>query len=290
MGLLNESKSQFQGFQIPGAAMTLSLANKMGERQIEQAKVVVNLLREQLMTQIEEEADLPDAQARETLKGIAGAVMDVVQATVQGGNLDGGAALVLRPQNVQFVAGGQVADGAALEVAFRKLVDMAKNEPEFPPVKFNADKYQGVTFHTMSVPIPENEAEARRVLGDKLDVALALGAKSFYVAFGSDSVGLIKQVIDGSRSSDVENSKPLRMSIAVSPLLAFANSMEPNPLIENLAAAVKESVGRDHVLLTARPTERGVTYRINVEDGVLKLIGQGVKLMSGQQQNFGNDF
>ena len=34
-----------------------------------------------------------------------------------------------------------MSDGAALEKTFKKLIDLAKNEPDVPDVKFNADKH-----------------------------------------------------------------------------------------------------------------------------------------------------
>ncbi|MCO6455143.1 MAG: hypothetical protein J5I93_07575 [Pirellulaceae bacterium] len=290
MALLKNLRSNFRGFELPNAAATLSLSSKMRAAEIQQTLAMLKGLREQAMEQLDQNTDIPDETTRQAIKDAYGTAMDVVEKTVADGKVDGGAAVLLGSGKVRFVAGGGVADGPALERAFRKLVDVAKNEPEFPQVNFNVDKYQQVTFHTMSVAVPENEAEARKVLGEKLDMALGVGAHSFYVAFGENSVGLVKQVIDGSASQADADAAPMKLSIALAPLLQFAKAMDENALIGALADAISNAAGRDHILVTAQPIERGVNYRLNVEDGVLKLIGQGIKLMTGAQQQFGNDF
>ncbi len=290
MALMQDTKSAFTGFQMPKSAMNMVLSSKMGQKEIEQATTMLKAVRERAMKQIEEDADLPDDKARDAVKEVLGQLMDVATATVQGGKIDGGAVLLLEAGGLKFAAGGHVADGPALEAAFRKLVDIARDEPEFPQVNFDVEKYNGITFHTMSVPVPGDEPEAQRVLGENLDVALGIGAEQFYMALGRDSLNLVKQVIDGSKSDQGKVVPPMQMTLSLAPILEFANAMEENPMIAMLTTTVKAAGGRDHIQLTAKSIDRGVTYRLNVEDGVLKLIGQAVKIVSGQQQDFGDDF
>ena len=58
------------------------------------------------------------------------------------------------------------------------MVEIAESEPDidFKGVKFNADEHTGagVQFHTLSLPIPQEEY-ARRVLGDQLDIVVGTG-------------------------------------------------------------------------------------------------------------------
>ena len=290
MKRLENTTSDFTGFQIDNAAMSLVLSSTMGPTEIEQATALLKTVRENAMKQIDEDADLPDDATRGAVKGVMGKLMDVASKTIQQGKIDGGAVVMLEAGGLQFAAGGRVADGPALNKAFRELVDIAKSEPEFPEVSFDVEKYGDISFHTMSVPVPDDEEEAQRVLGERLDFVLGIGADRFYVALGRDSLSLVKKVIDGSKSGSDKDVAPLELSVALAPILEFANTMEQNPLIGMLAKTAKQAAGRDHVKLTATPIERGVTYRLNVEDGVLKLVGQGIKIVSGQAQDFGDDF
>src|SRR5690606_24867468 len=115
---------------------------------------------------------LPDDQTKAAAKDVLNMVMDVVSETIKSGRIDGGATLMLNEGSLSAVAGGYVADSAKAEAAFRKLVTLAEKEPDFPGVKFNAATYQNVNFHTMRVPVPEKEGDARKILGENLDVAI----------------------------------------------------------------------------------------------------------------------
>ena len=98
-----------------------------------------------------------------------------------------------------------------MEGLLRKVAELAKDEPEFPGIKFNADTHANVRFHTLKLPVPADAGEdVRNLLGDELEVAIGTGDKSFYLAFGKDSVGTLKKVIDQSAADaqKVRQAKP----------------------------------------------------------------------------------
>ena len=129
----------------------------------------------------------------------------------------------------------------------------------------------------MSLPIPEEEYVSQ-VLGDQLDVVIGTADSAAYVAIGTDGLAHLKQMVDASSTSQAAKVDPLKLTIALTPILEFADSIESNPIVSGLAQSLAVSGGKDHVQIRTSTIENGVTYRFLIEEGVLRLIGQGVQM------------
>lgn len=278
-------KSEFAGFLLPDAAATFHFTTTVLKEDIEQTVLMLNKAREKALEEIDKDTDLPSDEARATAKEIVGSLMDVLRKTIEGGKLNGGAALRLAPQNINFIAGGLVADGKSVEKDLKRLVVLAKQSKENPGVEVNFDAavHGGVTLHTITVPVPAREEEARKILGEKLLTVVGTGATSVYFAFGDDSMELLKQVIDGSAASTGKTS-PMTLNVALTPILEFAASVDDDPIVAGLAAALKNGQGKDQIAISSKAIPRGVAYRFEVEEGVLQLIGQAAKLKNAQNR------
>src|SRR5262249_49005528 len=143
--------------------------------------------RKQAEKAIDEENDLPDQTSRDALKSAMNGFLDAAEATIEGGQMDGGAAAVLHPDSLTVVAGFLIKDPAKIESGLKKIAEIGAKEPDFGGVQWDAAEHAGVKFHTMSVPIPEDQEDARKMLGDKVDVAVGIGTDSVYVAIGRDN-------------------------------------------------------------------------------------------------------
>ncbi|QDU26986.1 hypothetical protein ETAA8_20700 [Anatilimnocola aggregata] len=271
-------KSKFTGFLIPNAAVTANFGGKLGPEEIEQNVTMINTAKEQLMKQVDNDPQV-EADKRDPLKQAYSDLIDVAVKTVQSGTLDGGAALVLEPANISFVAGGKVADGLALEAAFKKLVEVKKSDPEFPKATLDVATHAGVKFHTLSVPIPEGEAEMRDFFGPSADVVLGTSGESAYVAFGKNSQALIKKVMDQSASAGEKEALPLQLNIALLPILKFAQSVDDNPMLPAAISTLEKS-GNDKISLTSTATPRSSQVRFELGEGVVQTIGALVKSLA----------
>ena len=118
-----------------------------------------------------------------------GQVFDAIQSTLESGRIDAGATLNLSDKSMTLVGGAYVTEPKKLEDALKKFAKIMEKEPNFPGIKFNAAEYQGIRFHTTSIPVPKDEGISK-VLGEKLDVAVGIGPKSVYLAVGNDSLTL----------------------------------------------------------------------------------------------------
>jgi len=278
-----DAESNYAGFLLPDAAATFHFTAPLAEEDIEQTLAMIKVMRVKSLEEIDNDEDLPSDEARADAKDIVSSLIDVLKKTVEAGQLNGGGSLLLSPGEINFVAGGFIASGVQIEKDLKRLVKLAEESEDTPEfeVKFNVSEHAGVSFHTVTLPVPEAEEEARKILGNQMVVTVGTGEKSVFVGFGDKSKDLIRQVIDNSRQG-AQKALPMELTVALAPIMAFAASVEDDPIIVGLADALQNGNGKDHISITANPIELGATYRIAVEEGVLQLIGQAAKLQANQ--------
>lgn len=282
LALAGDSKSAFAGFLMPDAAVTLNMTQKLLKEDIDQYNSLLKPLRAQALKEIDNDVEVP-AELKAEAKEVLGSLIDVLQATIESGKIDAGASLFLEPKALSFASGLYVADGATLEKTVKKgAAILAKTEAEFPKVNFDAEKHAGVSFHTFTIPVPEGEGEARQLLGDQLDVVLGTGAKAFYLAFGKGSSATLKKVIDKSAADANKTVPPLQLNVALTPIAkTAAPALGDNPAGAVAVAALEKAGGKDHIRVTHKSIQRGFEFRIEVEEGVLKVIGEVAKVFTG---------
>jgi len=280
MALNAEAKSDFAGVLLPEAAVTLNMTAKLSEADIGQMTSAFATLKSQLTTQIDDDPNL-SAEQRTVAKDVLGKLLEVFEQTARAGKLDAGAALVLEPKSLNFVMGGFVADGPAFEKSLKQAFELAKNEPNVPKVQFGAGKIGNVTLHKTSIPVPATEAEAREILGEKLDVILGIGPQSVYVTAGKSAETLLKKVIEQSAASAGKSVPPVQLNVALLPILKFSASMDPNnPILPALVASLEKS-GNDRLIITSQGSSRGSQMRIEIQEGIIKMGGEAAKQFTG---------
>ena len=269
-------KSSFTGFLQPEAALSLNFSGKMAADEIETIKLTLKDLRTRASKEIDNDPNL-DAKSRGAAKEVLATLFDVLGTTLDGGKLDGGAVVLLDKKSIDFAAGGLLSDGVAIENAFKKLVDLSKNDPEFPAVKLDAGQHAGVKFHTLTAKVPDREGEARELFGDKIDIVLGTGPKSLFVAFGKQAEPLLKRIIDQSATGVDEPQPVMQLTFALLPFLKFASSVDPNPVVAEMAATLEKVAGSDKIRVRSKSIPRGESTRLEIDEGLLQLIGVGVK-------------
>ena len=278
--MMADAKSAFAGFLLSNAAATLNFSATSAKEDIEQTAALLKGVKQNALKEIDNDPNL-DATKRGAAKEVLGSMMDAFIKTVEAGKLDGGAVLMLDAKTIDFAAGGLVADGKAIEDSFKRLIELAKNEPDFPTVKLNSGSHGGITFHSVTAPIPDSEKEARDILGDKVNIVLGTGPKAVYIAFGKNAESLLKQVIDKSAQDGSISVPPMQLNVALLPILKFAASVDPNNEIVPELVKVLEKSGKDKINFTSKPIKNGSNLRIQVEEGVLQIIGAGAQKAQG---------
>ena len=274
-----ESKTNMAGFFMPEAALTGNWAGKLSETDITQAKSTIASVRQKAIAELENQG-LAEAEV-DLAKQLLGDIMDVVDKTVESGKVDGAAAVLLDSDALTLLVGGHLVEGAKLEKVLKQLADLAtKEDPEIAKlVKLDAEKHQGVNLHAISIPIPDETEDRDKVVklvGENLDVVIGISETGLYLAAGRDAMAKLKGAIDKSKAEAGKEIPPMHVSLAVTPIAKFVAEFgedEAKPVAEMIVAALEKSAGKDHVTLTSNPIERGMKVHLELEQGILKLLG-----------------
>ena len=289
-----QPRTNFAGFYQPGAAATMSVASQADpdviQEDLDQMRAMLATWQTQAEKAIDQEEGIPDDATRDAIKSALGDFLDAFQTTIEGGKMDGGAALVVHEDALTLVVGAHVKEPLKIESGFKKLADVAQKRPNFPGVQWNADSHAGANFHSLSVPLPAEkyDQKVRAMLGDKIDVAIGIGDETVYLALGRDNLNAVKEAIDASQREPGKAVPPFELSVSLGPIVKViaANAGDDNrDKVETIANMLEsDAQGRDHVRITGKLIEDGFTYRIEAEEGVLRAIGKAVTMIQQQRQ------
>jgi hypothetical protein len=276
---LEPATSLFAGFLADDAAASLSVTARMEQANTEQIVAGLSAVKAQALQHIESDSKIASDEASKKLaKEMLNEVFNAIEATFKSGRIDAGATLMLDDKTMALAVGAYVADPMALENAVKKFAELAKNEPKFPGIKFDADKHGDVRFHTASIPVPKEQGISK-VLGEKLDVAVGIGKETAYLALGTDSLGLVKKLIDKSKEETSQKLPPFQVNVSLTPIFKFAAALqEEGDSVKKMAEELAKSEGKDHVTLVVKPDKGAVTIRLEAEEGVLRLLANAGKM------------
>jgi len=277
---LTKTTSGFAGFLLPDAMLAGHWSGQMPSQKADLLVTVIEAVRKQAMRDIERQ----DKSAEEirVARELAGDVFELVADTARSGRVDGGMAVVLKSQAATLAAGTYIADGASLDRITKQIARIAEAEnPKVKElVKLDADRFEGVRFHTVSIPVPPDAEDREKVVslvGESLEVVIGIGEDSAYVAAGRDALGTLKRAIAASAKGASQKVPPIRLSLAVDLLAEFIaeyGDAKDRPGAAKLAELLGESPGKDGVNLVAHPIPRGVKYRLEAESDILTALGK----------------
>ncbi len=280
MSQMKSLPSDFAGFLVPDAAASLNLTAQIAKEDAEQITAALATIRSSALEHVEKQSKLTDEGSKALAKEMVNEVFEAIQATLESGKIDAGAALNLSDKSLALSVGAYVADPKKLEDALKKFAKLAEKEPKFPGIKFDADSHEGVSFHTTSIPVPAEE-KISKVLGEKLDVAVGIGEKSVYLALGTDSLKMTKNLIDLSKSASSKELPPFQLNVALTPIFKFAAAMadeDGKKSLNTLADELAKANGKDKVRLVVTPDKASITFRLEGEEGVLRLLANAGKM------------
>lgn len=271
---LTPMETAFSGFLPDNAILSMNVTQKVAAEEVQQVKLMLDLAQKNVVAELDNDLGLEDLQ-RDALTSMVDDLFSVVIDTLQDGAIDGAASVSANGSTVLMLGGFKVANGQKLDVAFKQLVDLAKDETEVPPIKLNVDEHKGVTFHTVSVPLPEFPAEPQKIFGPNLEIAIGLGDNGVYVGMGQNCLSAIKSAMDTSAEGKIV--PPLKMSVSLVKALQFASTVvdfppEQQGLIDKLLALQ----GNDKISITMEGIPSGQRVRLQVDEAVIKALGISV--------------
>ena len=273
--------STLSGFLAENVPFALLSSTKVKDESllaasIEQTESAIAKLREQVMAEIDKEERLAsEPEKKAEIKEIIDELFEVLAATAKEGRMDVGMT-VNGDGPLSLSAAVRVADGRKVEEAIKKFVALGKDEEDFPEVDLDVDEYEGVSFHTIAIPEPDDEDAAESladVFGDEVELTIGFGDEHIYASLGEDGVETLSELLDNSKGDAKKPKFPMDISVYLTPILKFAATMDnASPMLEMLIKSLEKS-GKDRIRVTSQVVENGSRMRIEVEEGILKLIG-----------------
>lgn len=277
--------SSMAGLQVAEAALTLHTALKFDPQSAVKLAALTTESRKNALASLKAQK-LPD-EDRELLTTVLNTLFDVGEASLKSGVVDRGAAVVVKPDALTIIAGSVISEGGKLESAMRKAMEaIAKKAPDVAKlVKLDAETVKGVKIHTAAIPIPtdaENREQLVKMVGQQMEIAAGTSETKVFFAGGRDAAKHVKAAIEkpasGSASADnVLGSFSLALG-QIAQLVADVGNDEAKPIASMLSMILAQSAGKDHINLITTTVPRGGQVRLEIEEGVIKLIGAGARM------------
>ena len=280
MAAMTDAKTNLAGFDLPGAALVSQTASNISDADLAQWKNLTKGGRDKLMKEIANQ-DLADAELA-VAKQIINDLFDVLDKTLDARKVDAGMTVMLAPDAATAALGMQIVDAAKVEKILKQVVaEVGKEDAEIVKlVKFDAETHDGVRFHTVSIPVPADDPDAAKVVkivGNPLQVVVGVGDAVIYVAGGKNPSSLLKQIIDKSKAEPNKTIPPSRMTLSGAPIAKFIAALaDDEPQVKQIATMIagslEQSVGKDRLTVTTTAIPNGARVRLELEEGILKLI------------------
>jgi hypothetical protein len=176
-----------------------------------------------------------------------------------------------------MLMGARIADGAKLDGLLRQVLQQAMQDEETlrDLIQMDADEHAGIKFHTAKLPLPDEKA--RQIFGDTVDLVVGASDDAAYFAAGRGANDRLKQAIDQSKAEAGQSVPPMQVVIAGGKIAKFVVAVADEPaaqgIAQNVAGVLAQSEGKDRLTIKTSPVTNGVKVRIEMEEGLLRLLG-----------------
>lgn len=288
MAQTKSQKTEFAGLLQPDAAATLLTAGELAESDVAQAKIALEGRKLEALRELDKQA-LGEEELK-LAKQLITDLADVVQQTLESRQLDAGMLLFLEAERLTLVAGTRVADGAKLEDLVKQVArQAAKDQPELQKaIHLDEQRHEGYRFHRFSLPAEQlaQVPNLSRFVGSSLEVIIAVGEKSAYVAAGRDASKTLKNVIDQSKAQAGKLIPPMELTVQATPIARFAAAAAEGETagqqLRKVVDLLEKPGGNDRITMTTTSVPNGAQVRVEVQQGILKLIGTLPRMMGDQ--------
>lgn len=278
-------KSGFTGLTLPGSSVDVrftSLATNDDDKKVAKQSMENSL--NQMEAQLEN-SNLPE-NITEAIQEFAEGFVEIFGKTIDEGVIDGAASASVADDVLRVVIGGRLADGHALEAELKSLVEELPKTNEVK-IEFDVGKYNGFNLHQVSIKVPSNEPRAKAMFGDSVKIMIAGGDKAALLALDSTGDATIKAAIDAIKAKpSVDVKSPVQGVIRLTGLLKYAQTLSPNPILENTINELSQYIDKDSVSVNSTILPRGMVTRLTIDEGVLRAAGSAAQTGRALQGGF----
>lgn len=282
-GFANAPPSKFAGFRNDSAAMDYSMCFDVDTTDADKIGAQLDGLIESMMTELDNDGEFEEEEM-DTIRSVAVQFMEVIEETFKEGRIDSGGQLLMGDNELNFAAGGQVADPAKVESAARELIELLRKKGADEMFDFNLDfaKHDGVKLHEIVFKVPEDEEELQDFVGSEIVLILGIGKQDVYLAAGKSPLDTLKAAMANTGTAP---EYPVVYNFRVTPMLEYSASTTGQPMLEGLVEKLKE-VGHDEISIYSKAVKNGLFTRMEMGDGPLALIGQAFEGFNGGGAEF----
>ncbi len=227
-----------------------------------------------------------DKEARDFLEGLVQEILAISRESIDKGYSD--SAIVVRTDNETLGVAAAVSpiNGAKVEQLATKLKAKVDEKAPQVQIKLNARTHSGVNLHTIELPVPEGNDGARKVFGSKVQLLLGTSPEVLYIGIGPDGYARVKAAIDGAAqgAKPVPNQLPAQFQLSVLPILDYANSISPNPVVDMVLQKLREYPEHSELRFVSKLIPRGRESQLRIEEGLLHAIGTAAQAARQQPQ------
>ena len=99
-----------------------------------------------------------------------------------------------------------------------------------------------------------------------------------------DPLAVMKKAIVDSKAGATTKVSPGVVDVSLQPILDFVSVFTPdNGDLAALLTELAKTPGKDHVHLQLKPQQNGISYRLELQEGVLKAMGLAAKQQMDKQ-------
>lgn len=269
----SKATSDFAGFRDVDGLVSAGFVAPVADSDREQLTALIGQFRAAANKRIEKLDDLKDDATRAQVKQVVGGLLDNLESAVNQDQLDGGMAIV-GDGPYDLVLGMRVGDGSKagrnLLAGIEMLRDYGVVSADEPTVLTE----QGVRIESYKLTLP---AEVGRNLhpffGENATLTVASGPKAVYAGMGETTAAALKKILATSAANASKPASPFEFTMSVGQMIKASN--RGNADAPGMAALAKSNIapGTDVIRAEQRVIKNGAAFRLEVEEGVLKLMG-----------------
>ncbi len=282
--------TQFAGLVQPQAALTFNVVSQLPDESIEQMKTQFSAARARAEQDLDDN-DALSGEQRQQAEKLLGMLFDALQVTIEEGRIDAAGTVSLEGDAPTLVAGAHVVDPKKVEEVLKQVAELAsQEEPNLAQaINLEAGEHAGVTLHELNLPVAamgDAAADFHEIFGDTLDVVVGIGEQSVYLAAGADASQTLQQAIDASDRQKGAKVPPARFRAALGQVAGFASKIaedDAQQVAETIRRTLAQKPGKDHITMSSSVIPNGQKVRVEVEEGILALLGALPTLMMSMQ-------
>lgn len=283
---LENLKTGFAGFILPEAVLSGHWGGRIPEFKATVLDSVLTKARTQVLEDLEK-SNRGDEE-KEVLKSLIEEISSVVIESVKSRQVDGAMSVSLKPDASVMVVAGRLSEAGRLDKVLRTISSAVDRlQPgALEWASYEKEAWREMTLHSVALPIEETGRNAEnmiRLFGEKINIVVGVGKESLVLAVGANAKQTLKQAIEKSGEA-AQAVNPMQITLSLKPLaelIAEYGEQKDRPQAAAVARVLADQKDNDHITLTAAAIADGVRWRVEIESGVLRLIGK----MAQEAQN-----